>query len=47
MIQNGPHPRSSSGFIGNYPPKWGILGEILDVLMLRFVMQSTFKIATR
>ncbi len=27
----------------NYTPKWGILGEILNVLVLRFAMQSTFK----
>ena len=26
----------------NYVPKWGILGKILDVLVLRFAMQATF-----
>ncbi len=26
----------------NYTPKWGIFGKILNVLMLRFAMQSTF-----
>ena len=27
----------------SYTPKWGILGKLLDVLVLRFAMQSTFK----
>ncbi len=27
----------------NYVPKWGILGKILNLLVLRFAMQSTFK----
>ena len=27
----------------NYTPKWGIFGKILNVIVLRFVMQSTFK----
>ena len=27
----------------NYTPKWGIFGKILNVLVLRFAMQSTFK----
>jgi len=26
----------------NYVPKWGIFGKILNVLVLRFAMQSTF-----
>ena len=27
----------------NYLPKWGIFGKILNVLVLRFAMQSTFR----
>lgn len=37
-----PH-RSKVHIEMNYTPKWGIFGKILNVLVLRFAMQSTFK----
>ena len=38
----GPH-RSNVNIQMEYTPKWGIFGKILNALVLRFVLQSTFK----